>query len=493
MKIKKLNIINTLVITTMLLTASHAAYAAGKKVNLQSVVKVKKVLCGLKKGVNQKSYSPVKKIKGAYYPDSNKASKKTCAKLVRSSLKNIPSSKNAVSTNSSSGVGAKFTGTPPLITGLPNSDITQIFWRPGIISAVNSGSPSQDQCLEYSGRGANGTSAGEGACFLTQNVAQTFEQVLQAGTSLCYMRNMASANVINSGAVSVVKGSAPNGSLENIFETPLGANRLVKIAIPTEEGSENIFISVNGSNQNSSKGLSYGVKLWFCSGNQTQAQESETITVSNENVMRHVSLGKQGGFTGTSSVSAKLIKDGSNLNFDPAAKRTVTYIGGNSNFSSKSELSIDPSGRMDQKLLGSDSIKLYGIANFIGSSLSTARLTSGGYKFQTNTEAAKSQSIEWLDSFYALFTDSTILNELAQVDFSTDTFYSSLNITEPDFSDLSCSANADIELSLNMFSEAMVSVAQECEGERLQGGGFCFDTDALRQARQNASQACNFN
>ena len=132
----------------------------------------------------------------------------------------------------------------------------------------------------------------------------------------------------------------------------------------------------------------------------------------------------------------------------------------------------------------------YSVSRFSGSGLSTLRFFEGAYK-QNHTFGSFNGATEFRDSFYVSAPSNSMVGRLDSVDLSTDAFYQSPAQVAPLPSDISCSARADLELSLDFENNAMRAVTALCEGERIDGDTRLCEAVSLNNAIQRYPQVCS--
>lgn len=211
------------------------AGAATLSLKKNQVAKVSGVTCGLVKS----TWKPVSKSKGKYslVKKPTTIQKSTCKNIV------IPSKVNLSKLPSTAGLvkSAKLTssiktqtvsGTPPTLSEIVTNGPSTIFWAPGVVSSIASGSPTPEQCNQFFSGSNDGSSGGFLACYMTQTAGYALAEVVRSGTTMCYMKNMPTEEVFKGGGFTVTEGSLPGGNVTNLFKTPSGSNpRIVKIVM----------------------------------------------------------------------------------------------------------------------------------------------------------------------------------------------------------------------------------------------------------------------
>jgi hypothetical protein len=172
------------------------------------------------------------------------------------SLTKLPDVTTLVTTGSStSTLKAAVTGTPPLLKGITATTADTYFWN-GLIATINAAaSVTSDQI--------NSFWTGEGACRMAQVVGYSFQNVLQGGISLCYMKNAPDST----NGVTINKGSE---AISAIFSQG-ASNKTILVhaknfsdAGSGAAGDQDIFIKVFGTGSTEGS-YGYGSDLWFCS------------------------------------------------------------------------------------------------------------------------------------------------------------------------------------------------------------------------------------
>ncbi len=451
---------------------------------------------------------------GSKYKVNKKASsaaKSACSRLIKpGALKNyglddLPASEAVVAANTNVNsirnrrpLGIQsVSGTPPTIAEIVAAGSENTFWAPGIVNAISSGTPTNDQCNDFFNTSDDGGSGGFLACYMTEGTAYSVSQVAQAGTSLCYMRGFPTQAVLDDGGVALVSGSLPDDDISKVFNTPAGSSpRVVKVS---GAGESTIFIKIYSAAQNVRAGNQYGFDIWFCEDGETEPQEYERTRVSaggeyiSSSANFHEGQSKFAGVT-----RAFLRSSGGALAIDSTRTRTAQFSGEFNNGSFKSSLSINGNNELHTKVYdihegGGEPRKAYSIARFAGSGLSGLQFFEGAYKDSSSggNNGGLSGAVEFRDSYYVAAPSSEYLADLEEVNFSTDAFYASAPSVSADGSSFSCSQEPTVELSLDMESSAMMAVAEACEGDRFDGEEirFCRST-VLEQAQQDYGAYC---
>ena len=80
---------------------------------------------------------------------------------------------------------------------------------------------------------------------------------------------------------------------------------------------------------------------------------------------------------------------------------------------------------------------------------------------------------------YLSAPSSTLKSELAKVDIATDPFYTEAGTVTPDFSDKSCSQEADVTVQMNFSVPSMQTIGQTCSAQQLQNMDFCRGNEII--------------
>lgn len=402
-------------------------------------------------------------------------------------LSQLPSTEDIFRANeSASGLSAfAVSGTPPALVDIPAGSIKDIFWRSGVIDGINSGSPTPEQCAELFDSPADGTSGGFNACYLTMNAGEAFQTVLRAGTTLCYMKRALSQEGLDTGAVQLVSGAFPGGSVDNLVSPPSGTSaRIVKINAAAGGGTTSIYLRIYGAATNSAEGNSYRFDFWSCDAGPSGApSEIERTSVSTAGVYSSSSQGNSGSVF-ANTVRAFLVRSGDALTFDVSRARSATTAFDDGSQMGKSELEIDGSNIVRVKRyadFGTDSNKAYSVSRMTGSSLTELRFLDGAFNeiFSNDSFGSFSHSggIEYRTSVYTSAPGNSFVSDLGAVNLSTDTFYSTLTPLTFDSTGFSCSEPADITMSIDLAAPAFTPIRAACEGTRLDGMDYCRDSE----------------
>jgi hypothetical protein len=480
--------------------ASTVAFADFRK---NEIAKVGKFTCGF-----SKSWFPVSKSRGRYSKiksptSAHRAACKTLVSASKVNLAKLPDLSQLAKSRSEQSLGKRIksvSGTPPTLAEILTSGPTTVFWRPGVVGGIASGSPTPEQCSEFFAGNTDGHSGGFLACYLSQNAGQALTEVVRAGTTMCYLKNMPTNEVLQAGGFTVTRGTLPGGSVTRLFETPAGSSpRVIKIGLSAggqNGGASTGIIKVFSSGQIASSGDIYKYEMIFCEGESPDPQEIEKTRITASGEFISSSFNSHGGndrFSGT--VRAFLRSQGNSLVFDDTRSRTASFSSsrsdGGASSSSKSYVEITGSNEIINKSFGvfpEDTHKAYSISRFSGSGTSSMRFFEGAIK-QSFAFGDFNGATEYRDSFYASAPANSYVSSLAAVDLAADSFYQGTPTVADGTSSLTCASVADIEVSVDMENDAMRSVAAACESERLDGVNFC-QSNELTEAQQIYGSAC---
>ncbi|MBP9837919.1 MAG: hypothetical protein KBC84_04325 [Proteobacteria bacterium] len=506
--LKKISLILIISIFTFINTPEATALV--EKLPLSRISRItvgrSSVTCARFTGITK--YTPAKRVKGSLYKriGSTRAKKAACAAISDSTLGNfslsdLPGADQLIRENTSAarnGITA-ISGTPPALPDIPAAGVSNTFYRPNVLSNITNNTASNEECSELFNSGTDGQSGGITACYLTQNVGYSFQNILRSGTTLCYMKNAMTNTLLNAGVVARASGSFPNGNIEDLFSTPSGnSSRLVKISFPGEASS--IYIKVFGANSNAANGNTYRFQFYSCDGTPSEVSEIEDTAITTDG--RYVSTSKSNseGRLNSSTVTAFLTRVGDELVFDSTRTRTASN---NSTSQSnadkfKSYLELDSANVIRNKvydIVSTNTRRGYSVSKISGTSIASLRFLEGANNerhedvdFGTHTYTS---GIEYRDTLYVSAPSNTYRSELTDVDLDTDEFFSSLPDVNFDTTGFSCSATPNVSITMDITSPAFAGVQSTCEGVRLDGMDFCNSDSDLQNAFNNYNSSCN--
>ncbi len=385
----------------------------------------------------------------------------------------------------------------PLVTEL-SDDPDQYFWN-GLIAEINGDG------YVYNDDDRDDYWAGRGLCWMAQGFTQSFSNVLQAGTSVCYMKNFPNA----SSGVTIT--GASNAS--NLF-TPESSNKVVKVSISGDEmGEESVFIKTHGTSEVGSNKIKYS--LWFCSPGGEAARGAEIIEVDlDTGAYSATNIQDDENSKGSSTLEGFLRQTADGLEWDTSRARSAfvhylfSFEQDADNFHAgnfKAEITIDGdllTTRMRESSNGEWSGNAYGnessrylAANFSGSNINDLKLLAIGSKekmvssgqwegtWEPPTVAADWIATDATDGYYVPQGSGDLLDLADAADFTED-FYTS--IAEPDTaldpSEYPCDISAATEVTLDMADPALMEVSSACE-QRIENWEMCNAGDVQAAER----------
>ncbi|MFN5061569.1 MAG: hypothetical protein ACK5GN_01865 [Pseudomonadota bacterium] len=447
-------------------------------------------LCGLIKS----KWTAVKKAGKKFVTEKDKQRCKTLlvpTALKKSGLAQIPSAAGLLKSRSASASFA-VSGTPPVLKNIPTLGAKNVFWTSGFINAlVAAPSPSQQQCEEFFAGPNDGQSSGLLGCYAVQGVGYSFQSILDGAKSTCFMKGIPTKANFDGGAVRMVDGSMPGGDITQLFSTPSGSkDRLVKVLVGGfgNEPAQTGFINIHSAKKLAASGNQYGYNLWFCDAGQTTANNYEETSVSLGGEFKYLNVNQMGPNKFRNEITAFLTKVGSAIQFDLSKDRTASSVGEFQGNSFKSFVTLSANNTISSKVKESFNgfgRSNYGVASFTGTGLGDFRVHSAALK-DVFFSQSRQTGIEFRDPVYLSAPNTALVAELAKVDIATDSFFSQNGAVNPDFSDKSCSAEADVTLSMDFTNPLLRQVFLTCESDRLENMDFCRSQDMF-QAQSTCS------
>lgn len=444
----------------------------------------------------QKKKQNIKKLK-------NLAAKKGLA-AIPSTAAALKKGKTVKKTSKAVAMAVKAHSAPPLLTDIAQSDISSIFWAPGVVDAIASGSASQAQCGQFHDGGKNGESGGMGACHMAESVGFTFENMIQSETSLCYMKNFPSAANLAAGGVTLESGSFPEEDISKLFSPPAGSSaRIVKVNVtgePQGEGEEDsggpqtIFIKVYAQDENKNQKNMYAVDLWFC-GESGESNEYNLISISNSGKFEMEGSHQGGGDSSYNVVTGFLAPGSQEAAWDTTQKRTAFLYSQRDDGTFKANVEISGNQILVKQIdtFGGSGTQKAKIATvFSGSSPDTLRFIEGAFNISRGGGDGDDfkGGTKYGNSYYLSSDDTSVKGKVQSGGFSSDSFYTSISTDLPARS-FSCATTPDIEITLDMSNATMQESVSECENQAFRGMHFCHDNELVRQADQNYGSVCS--
>lgn len=405
----------------------------------------------------------------------------------------LPLLSKAVNTRKTSQANINQTsGTPPLLIDIPETSIKNLFWAPGVIDDLNSGSPSQNSCNQFFGGQGDGQSAGNGACRLAQNLGFSFQAALEGANSFCYLQKMgnAPAGVTVNGASSVKKALVP-------FDDT--ATKLVRIQVTGfnngggGNNSRNIFLGIAGKETNKNNNNLYEHSLFICNDNDV-AEGLERAVIKRNLEYTISNLGSRPGQgTNSSLISSKVTLDGdSKLAFNSNTDKDVSLASLGGGCTSRKVYMFLKNGKITQKSredCSSNLRKSYSIMRYTGANIKSLRFREGATKdenFETITEFRSGR-------YVSAPTNNEFNDDLQIVDIPSDPFYvapPTINTSELDSFDCT-RTDFDASITVNMNNEQLKEHVDSCENRALEGMDFCRNDSAVDNADQNFHSQCS--
>ena len=393
------------------------------------------------------------------------------------SIDDLPNTETFVATTATTSLNASLskavTGTPPLLTSISSSNADDYFWNGLLATITTAGSATQSQIDSYWD--------GEGACRMAQAVGYSFQNMLQGGTSLCYMQNMPAC----SNGVSITSGSA---TASTVFEQG-ASNKIVQVNVSGQGANETIFIKVFGTS--TTEGASgYAADMFFCnSSNTVGGYEQIRLTGSTSFTSKSVHA-DFGNFVGDLTASLTTNASGQ-LIFDPSATRSATVYFGptDGSFTFLGAVSIDSAGLLTAREYqigsfggGASQENKHAIfANFTGGTMDELRLLESSFALQDtygSSDQSNTGATEYQTDHYEPVTSGTLLTTAQAEDFSHDVYTGSVTSQTADLAAItnySCSTTHDVVVAMDFTASCPQAVAVECENN-FQDMNFCDGT-----------------
>ncbi len=480
-----------LILTGFLMVVASNTASAQTKYTFKKgqLVSYKGKPCGL---ISNK-WTPVKKSSGKSYVIDN-SSKTRCRGLLASTalkkngLGRLPKASALLKSRSNGASVSDPNGTPPVLKDIPDfpGGVKNLFWGSGVVDAIANGTADPQQCSEFFVGSTDGTSSGLLGCFSAQGVGYSFQSVLQGSNSSCFIKNIASQSLLDAGAITVTDGSLPSGGIANLF-SPGATDRTVKIQIGGLGMGQNGFVKVDSAGKLANAGRQYGLTSYFCMTGQPTPMGKERMNVSLSGKYDYTAEFGAGPANFSTTISAQLSGSGTSVQFDTTQNRTSQSqadLSGGVSF--KSLVTITPENLIKTKVydfFGAGGRKNYAISEFSGTGLSDFRLIQSALKDNFGGQDRQG-GFEYRGSVgkYVSAPGNALVDDLSEVNFSTDSFYSTPASVSPDFSDTSCSADADVTLTINFGNPALMTVAQACQAEALEDMNFCMADSTVMAA-----------
>lgn len=418
------------------------------------------------------------------------SSSNTPSSASATSISELPSVSTLVATDSSSpSIIKAVSGTPPVLKDISESNVDTYFWNGLLATITAAGSATSSQISSYW--------QGEGACRMAQTVGYAFQNILQGGTSLCYMQNMPNA----ANGVAIVSGSASTPS--EVFNQG-SDSKIVQAQVKNSDkipgggggGIDTIFIKVFGTG--SSEGSAgYAVDLWFCNSSGTITGYEQLRLNSGAFTSTNVNQDANGSYVGTISASLTTNASGQ-LIFDTAKDRSAVVYYTPPDASNKffGTVKVDSAGLLTARNYQSGSFgggpsqtsKRAIYAQFSGSTMATLSFSTASFALQDvfgTTNQSVTGATEYRDTNYTSIDSGDLLTSAVNDKFD-DAIYTgdetSYKAKLSETSNYSCKATPDVVVSMDMSASGPAAVASQCENG-FSNMIFC-DSSTVNTARQ---------
>ncbi len=428
--------------------------------------------------------------------------------IVKRGISKLPSAAQAAAARANTkgkGLINNISGEPPTLEAIASAAVENIFWRPDVVSSIAAGSASPPQCNEFLLGMTDGDSGGLRICELAQGIGYSFGTLLDAETTLCYMKALPTQKNIRDGAVSIVSGrkKIPDSDFSLLF-APGQALRTIKIHVPTIEqvnpAPQNIFVKVRSTAQNTRSRRLYEAEIYSCLENEQTVLNTTTIivdttallTIRTGAIKTPVSNGSM-----TTLVKGYLRPTGSGLAWDLSRKRTIEINAlQNESENFKSAISISPDNLLSIKrrnFYAASVNQEFSTSQFSGDSALSFLFLSGALNaafVSEGTTTPYSGATEYRDSYYASAPGSALLEKVTRFDLASDPFFQS----DPEISSsstASCDAKSDVVLELNGSNATLLSALTPCAQNVLKNMDFCSRSELVSDAVANFTNACS--
>ncbi len=409
-------------------------------------------------------------------------------------------------------------GTPPFLKDIPTQDISSLFWRDGVIDRIISDEATLDDCNEFYGGVADGTSAGVAGCFLTEGVGRALEELLHSSASLCYLRNV--PDYVGSSGITVISGleRIPNGNPRKLFHAPLGDDtRTIEVRVKgmqngqpgenisqlEEDYQQRIFITPTNKSTLKERKSQYGYDIFFCgpTGSTPVGKEMANIRRDGKIELQFVRdefgeafQSRVTGYLGTSRRSGA-----KEVVFNPRLQRTLDLEFKNTTFndSFKASMVIEPNSEIKMKTYSTNGFepnrRAYTVVKFLADSTTETRFMEGAFRDEKDGAPGEGfqVALEFRDDRYLAAAENKYLLKLDDVELLTDEFYVEPNPTF-DSSEFNCDIEADVVVEMDFSSSSLDPLKALCEVERLENMNYCSTDPKVAQAQVQFNGSCSF-
>jgi len=429
-----------------------------------------------------------------------KARKRMRTLLRKKGLASVPSVSGALAptaTARDAHRAADVVGQPPTLLAIPQGNVADLFWAPGVLDAIVAGSASAEQCGQFWSGMHDGDSGGMGACHMAENVGYSFGDILSGENSLCYMKSFPTPANLDAGAVTLVDGHFPNDDPTRLFSVPPGRHtRTVKVnANGQHDGDEVVFLRVHGAATNADAGNLYAVDLWFCPVGSSTPVGYDRIRISTGGEYTYDDARTETQGAHRSTVTGFVSFADGTLTWDTTRSRRAQTAFVRPDGSFKSDHEIEPDATIRSKTLavyGGDTGRSYVVASIDGTTPDTLRFLAGAFKelHSQGNGVEFAGSTEFRTTYYAASPGSALEGRLGDVDLGSDAFYAAPADAPVDVAEFSCSAAADVEVTLDFTTPAAQAIQQQCEHRLWEQMQFCHEDPTVAAAEQHVATTC---
>jgi hypothetical protein len=324
-------------------------------------------------------------------------------------------------------------------------------------------------------RSTDGYAGGEGACRMMQQTGQAVDQIIQSGTTSCFLKEIPSAAA--GGTWTKSDGSALENPKSAFSQTENDKITRVHIKNFSENGqtmSFYVFAKISGRNTVGSG--KYKAQLYFCNdltGTPMAGDEGPGGLPSFEVDTTTGVFTASEANSNYSAVVTSSIKVGSDgkLAFDLTKERKAESKSSYQGQTSKNGFTITPDNQVINREFNEGSgfsNKNYSLARITGNGTQNLRFIEGAYKGEgtQNSFSFNYSGAAKFEAFYKADSNHPYISALPS-SLSSDTFYATPTITAPDLSGFKCDATPDIIGEADFSVTEMKAVAESCNGGRI--------------------------
>lgn len=404
---------------------------------------------------------------------SGGSSESSTASTTASSIDQLPATSTLFSADGTSasesvlrGLTKAVSGTPAKLNTFSATNADTIFWDGLLATITSAGSATASQIDSYWD--------GMGSCRMAQAVGYSFQQIMQAGTSLCYLQNVpsaASAVVIEQGSVTVAQAL-----------TQAAASQTTKASVSGGgQDSETIFIKVYGTGTTEGS-AGYAADIWFCNSAGTVGGYEKIRHNATTGLLNLTSVHSDGNGSSAGLMSGTITKSGSNYIYSTSLDRsgTVYFAPTDGSATFIGSVLSNSAGLLTARSYQSGSFgggqsqtsKVAVFANLTSdtTNMATLAFTEAGFAVDFNmgsTSNTFTGTSEWQNTHYASASNS-LTTQVQAEDFS-DAIYTGVTTTYAtlvsDKSGFSCSTTPDYIVSMDFDKSALAAIQTQCENK----------------------------